>query len=484
LKRSLIPLLAFVILAVGSSHSTGKAVAAERDLESLLAEFKEYSGAELVFRREELPEGRYHDVLKPLPDSKKAMAATICLEEVRMYPPGYFGEVGLKSVGVFAACASKLTTDRSRPFDKGLGGYRYFGVYNGSDAIAAAFYSDGQLALTFHHEIFHHVDSTVDGETESWQLSSDDAFYQYAISGIKPYTAPPIASDDLAALRDRCYGFTLEDAVSDYAAKNSREDQAETARHLMSMLSNSLAQAIEKPELAGSQRILHILREYERSVPDGPDFDWFVDVALQRARCDARPETVDQLLTRLRRYADGGSSGYAGVANDPPGARAALRAVIRVKPDIITGQQATELVQLATEISGALLRQRIRPDSSQQRFDIWGHEDSHGVNRTLRRDVARFASDAKRLHLIATIHQQDSDWSADPLPRAQLNRLRLIARYYVYIKSYWSMTPGTQEVFESTRRTILDTLADAESVLTEELQSTDLLELARQIPEA
>ena len=120
-------------------------------MERLLRKFKEYSGAELVFHREDLPEGRYHDVLKPLSDSRKAIAAAICVEEASMY--------------------------------------------------------------------------------------------------------------------------TLQDAVSDYAAKNSREDQAETARHLMSMLPNSLVQTIDQPELAGSQRILHVLKEYEQAVPNGPGVD-------------------------------------------------------------------------------------------------------------------------------------------------------------------------------------------------------------------
>ena len=76
--------------------------------------------------------------------------------------------------------------------------------------------------------------------------------------------------------------FTLIDAVSQYAEKNSREDQAETARHLMTWLPNSLVQAVEQPELAGSQRIIHVIQEFERSVPDGPGFQWFVDVALRR----------------------------------------------------------------------------------------------------------------------------------------------------------------------------------------------------------
>ena len=112
MHRSALRLLAWVVLAAGSLPSASQIVAAERDLETLLREFREYSGAELVFRREELPAGRYHDVLQPLSESRKAMAATICVDEARMYPRGYFGEVGLKVVGVFAACASKLTTDR------------------------------------------------------------------------------------------------------------------------------------------------------------------------------------------------------------------------------------------------------------------------------------------------------------------------------------------------------------------------------------
>ena len=212
MKRSFL-LMVFAVLANGQVRFAEQAVAAEPNMKTLLRKFKEYSGAELVFHREDLPEGRYHDVLKPLDDSRRAIAAAICVEEARMYPPGFFGEVGLKTVGLFAACASKTTSDRSRPYDNQLGGYRYFGVYNGTDAVAAAFYTEGQLSLTFHHEIFHHVDSTVDGETASWQLSSDDSFYQSAISGLRPYTAPPIAGDDLAALRDRCIGYTLRDAV-------------------------------------------------------------------------------------------------------------------------------------------------------------------------------------------------------------------------------------------------------------------------------
>lgn len=472
-----------VWLTVGQARSAGDGSAQEPDLADLQQRFRDYSGAELVFHRDDLPAGRYHDVLKPLEESKKITAAAICLEEAKMYPPGYFGEVGLKAVGVFEACASKTTTDRSRPYDAQLGGYRYFGIYNGADAVAAAFYSDGQLSLTFHHEVFHHVDSAVHGEIGSWNLSTDDAFYHAAISGVRPYSAPQIAGDDLDKLRNRCIGFMLKDAVSEYAAKNSREDQAETARHLMSMLPNSLVQAIEQPELPGSQRILHVLREYEQSVPDGPGFDWFVDVALQRADQEVTPPSPEELLTRLRRYAENGDRGSANVANDPRGARAALKAAVRLQPESITSHQANELVQLATQITETLLQQRIRPDSSQSRFDVWGKEDADGVNRTLRHDVAQFGNDAKRLHLITTIHRREPDRSHDLMNHAQLDNLRLIARYYLFIKSNWSMTPGTTKVFHSARQAVLESLITADPVLVQELQAMDFADLAEALPE-
>lgn len=481
MKRSLLLLISLIVICVPRQSMPAQSLADDPHLGTLLQQFKTYSGAELVFQRDDLPEGRYHDVLKPLGVDEKRRAAEICVAEARMYPPNYFREVGLETVGVFAACASLTTTDRSRPFDRQLGGYRYFGVYNGTNAIAAAMYSEGQLALTFHHEIFHHVDSTVDGITESWQLSSDDAVYQGAISGLNPYTAQPIAGGDLEALRDRCAGFTLKDTVSEYAAKNSREDQAETARHVMSMLPDSLVQAIENPSLAGSQRILHVLSEYERSVPDGPGFDWFVDVALGRAIHDRPPEIIDALIAQLRSYATAGSSGFAGVDGNVRGARAALKAIVRINPAEVTDDQAAELVRLATRITGAILRQRIRPDNATRRFDVWGQEDADGVNHTLRHDLVQFEKDAKRLNLIASIHQRESRASADDVTCAQLKNLRLIARYFVFIRSNWSVTPGTRRVFDSTRSALLASLPALDTNVTAKLQSRELPELAWRI---
>ena len=375
--------------------------------------------------------------------------------------------MGLKVVGVFAACVSK-TGDGFRDYEKQLGGYRYYGIYNRVDAVAAAYYSDGQLPLTFHHEIFHHIDATQQGQTASWQLSSDDVFFRAAVSGRKRYPAPTVAADDLAALRDLGRGNTLRGAVSDYAAKNAREDQAETARHLMSALPDSLLQAIEQPNLAGSQRILHILREYEQSVPNGPDFDWFVDVALQRA-----PYSADQLLARLQRYA----TGVDGVRDDPSGARKTIGAIARLDVAAISPQQRAELVRLASDVTEALLCQRIQPNANHTRFVIWGQEDANGVNRTLRNDVQQFSTDAARLARVATIDKRQSDL----LARTQLKNLRLIARYYFFIAAHWSLTPGTQQVFESARQTISGSLPAVQAALTEALREAELLELGWRI---
>jgi hypothetical protein len=449
------------------------ATAAEPDLGALCRQFEQYSGAEIVFDRADLPSGRYYDVLEPLSASMKAEAAAVCLGEARKYPPGYFGEVGLKAVGVFAACVSK-TGDRFRAYDNRLKGYRYFGIYNGIDAVAAAYYDNPQLPMTFHHEIFHHVDSTHRGTTESWQLSSDDAVFKAALSGLEPHAAPAIAADDLAALRGRCKGYLLRDAVSPYAARNSREDQAETARHLMLNLPDALVQAIEQPELPGSQRILHVLGEYEQSVLDGPGFDWFVDVALQRT-----PAAVDPLLARLKAYAHGGGPGFGGVADDPGGARTTLQAIGRLDAAEIPAQKAAEVVRLASKVTQTLLTERIRPDRQQQRFAVWGPEDAAGVNWTLRKDVKQFGTDAVRLKRIAAFDKRQSDL----LARTQMKNLRLITRYYAYLASNWSITPGTRQVFESARDTLSGSLPTAQASLTKSLQATELRELAWRIAE-
>ena len=223
---------------------------ADQHVASLVAEFEQHSGARLVFVRDQLPQGDYYEVLKPLDEARQAAAATICLREASKYPRGFLAASGFKAVGVFAACVSR-TGDGFRPYNETERGYFYFGIYNGEDGVAVSFYNEAQLPLTFHHEIFHHVDSTHRGVTESWwMISHDDNAFRAAVAGEHRYPAPTISESDLRTLRQRSSGSVLRNTVSDYAAKNPREDQAETARYLMSHLPDALLQAVERPRLA------------------------------------------------------------------------------------------------------------------------------------------------------------------------------------------------------------------------------------------
>jgi hypothetical protein len=243
--------------------------------------FAEYSGARLVFTVKDLPEGSYHDVMPSLDEKARLRAAQIALREVRKLPPRYLERMGLKAVGIFAACVSNQG-DGFRPYDEELKGYRFFGIYNGKNALAAAYYSDAQLPATLHHEIFHHVDATLRGETKFTARFVRDERFQAALSGEEPYRSLRIVDTDLAALKKLSTGRVLERAVSKYADKSVGEDKAETARYLMTALPDALVQMATRSKLAGSQRLLHVLHRYGQAVPDGPGVEWFVAVALGR----------------------------------------------------------------------------------------------------------------------------------------------------------------------------------------------------------
>ncbi len=244
--------------------------------------FGQYCGARLVFAVKDLPEGAYHDVMPPLDEKAQLRAARIALREVRKLPPRYLEKMGLQAVGIFAACVSNQG-DGFRPYDEQLQGYRYFGIYNGKNALAAAYYTDAQLPLTLHHEIFHHVDATRRGETKHTANFVRDDRLKAALSGEEPYRALRITAADLTALKKLAKGYVLERAVSKYAEKNIGEDKAETARYVMTTLPDALVQMATRPDLAGSQRMLHILSKYQQAIADGPGVDWFVSVALGRA---------------------------------------------------------------------------------------------------------------------------------------------------------------------------------------------------------
>ncbi len=151
-------LIAFLALGlIAQCHSARADEDARTELDLLLAEFREYSGVKLVFQAGELPAGEYYDIMPELQDSERLAAAKIACREVQKYPPQYLGALKLKAIGIFRACVSR-SNDGFHPYDKALAGYRYFGLYNQRDAVVAAYYSDDQLPLTLHHEIFHHID--------------------------------------------------------------------------------------------------------------------------------------------------------------------------------------------------------------------------------------------------------------------------------------------------------------------------------------
>lgn len=254
----------------------------KESLPQLEKAFTDYSGSRLIFVMKDLPEGTYHDRMPSLNDDGRLRAARIALREVRKLPPGYLEKMGLKAVGIFAACISNQG-DGFRPYDEPLKGYRYFGIYNGKNALAAAFYSDTQLPGTLHHEIFHHVDATLHGQTRFTINFVRDERFQAVVSGIERYPALRLVEADLVDLRKLCKGRVLEKTVCNYADKSVGEDKAETARYLMTWLPDALVQMATRPDLAGSQRLLHVLHKYGQAIPNGPDASWFVSVALGRS---------------------------------------------------------------------------------------------------------------------------------------------------------------------------------------------------------
>jgi hypothetical protein len=255
----------------------------KESLPQLEKAFTDYSGAYLIFASKDMPEGVYHDRMPPLNDDGRLRAARIALREIRKLPPRYLEKMGLKAIGIFASCASNQG-DGFRPYDEQLKGYRYFGIYNGKNALAAAYYTDTQLLATLHHEIFHHVDATLHGQTKFTVNFVRDERFQAAVSGAERYPALHLVESDLAALRKLGKGQVLENAVSSYAEKSVGEDKAETARYLMTSLPDALVQMATRSELSGSQRMLHVMHKYGQAIPEGPEGAWFVTIALGRTR--------------------------------------------------------------------------------------------------------------------------------------------------------------------------------------------------------
>lgn len=419
--------LALVTLLATLSLPTGDARADDKHkLATLQAAFKAYSGAELVFRKAGLPSGHYYDRMPELSGRQQVSAARIALREIEKYPRGYLGAMGLSKVGIFDALVANKG-DGFRPYNQQWGGYLYYGVWNGADAVVAAYYTDGQLPLTLHHEVFHHVDGTRHGTTDYGRyFRADDAQFAKAIAGKRRYRAPAIDARDLSRLHKRADGAALRTTVSGYAAKGAGEDQAETARHLMTNLADALIQVVEHPEYEGSQRILHVLKQYARAVPDGPGIDFFVDVALERA-----------------------------------GAR---------------GQDERDL-RRAIDTQHAHVWRILQPTRNDTVFAIRGGEDKNGINWTLRADIDQIGRGATAL----ARHAAKVSGSDAILGRALMKNLRIVARFHGYIDARWHVTKGTQATFDRARARIIAALPKRAHALAERLSSADYPTLANHI---
>ena len=388
--------LASLLLAAGlAAHVTDAAAADARDPDELTAlrrEFAARTGAELVFARGDLPDGRWYDKMPVLDRAGQVAAARILVEQAGRYPAGWLGRLGLRRFGVFAALVAERG-DGFRPYDEDHGGYLYYGLWNGADAIAASYYTDGQLPLTFHHEVYHHID----GHDGRESFTEDDGRFAAAITGKAPYPALAIPAADLAALAARA-GSPLTGPVSEYAAKSAGEDQAETARWLQANLATGLWQAAARPDLSGSQRILHVMAEYAAAGTGGPDVAWLIAIALGRDPEQAR-----------------GAHGFA----------------------------------LHAEADYRALTARIAP-RGEPGFVVYGAESTGGGNPVLRADIARFGEVAVRLAAVATAAKTPAREQA----AAGARLLGLLDRYQAFIAARWSVSPGTLGVFSAARATI------------------------------
>ncbi len=188
----------FVVLAaLGGAAALTCWLSAEPadELSRLLAAFEDYSGTKLVFERNQLPSGDYHEKMAPLSAEERVDAARIALREVHKYPRRYPGALGLTTVGIFESCVS-TRADGFRDYDEELKGYRYYGIYNRPCAIAAAYYTDRQLPLTLHHEIFHHVEHVAGRLNQGWPNDR----WTNALSGDDAYAALQLTAADLNEL--------------------------------------------------------------------------------------------------------------------------------------------------------------------------------------------------------------------------------------------------------------------------------------------
>lgn len=291
-----------------------------------IAAFEAWTGARLVFTRAQTPDEVLYATTPELSEGRKRRAAELLYAHALHYPRETFARIGLRTVSVFAGCGDP-EGDGFRPWVEALGGYRYFGRWHERGAVAACYYDDVQLPLTFHHEVFHHIDATVTGRTRYRYFIDDDEAFADAVAGRARRPGLALDRATLDALAEVTTGEVLEEAVGQYAQKSAGEDQAEAARWLQTHLADGLVQAALRPELAGSQRILHLLAEYEQAWPT-MTVSWFVTVAL-RAGGEAQKKPPEPPDTDLHARRDNPYLAKVDAELTDPTVRRAIR---RVQP--------------------------------------------------------------------------------------------------------------------------------------------------------
>jgi S1-C subfamily serine protease len=380
--------------------------------------FHERTGAQIVFSRKELSEGTYYDSLPPLSLERQVRAAEIAVREAQKYPSGLLAKLGLKTFGIFEACIAQ-TNDGFHEYDPRYGGYRWYGLYNFSHGAVGAYYSDAQLPLTIHHEIFHAIDAHHRGERGMQHYESDNIRFSQAVQGGKNYPALSLAPVTLDALKKVSRGFVLQDAVSAYTTKSPDEDQAEAARHFMMNIADSLIQAAERPQLPGSQRILHILDQYRTCVDSGPDASWFAAVALGLTQSTA-------LTPKTPKPSSGTNLSAALDSSESLDPNAAMKSLLAT----ITNEKRAFIIR------GAAV-------------------DDYQPNLTLQGDIRSFATQAK--HLVGIQEKTKGRYRAEDDVREILG---LLEAYEGFINLNYKVSRETRKIFQETRQEVLNILPE------------------------
>lgn len=249
----------------------------------LQAQIEAQSGAKVVYSIKELPEDDYFGLIGKLTEAKRLQGLSILAKEVAKYPKGYLKSVGVGYIGLVGEC--KITKKQGFFPDGGEEGERYDGLWANNQTILLCLNDPADLAGTWHHEVFHAVDSTKKGDVDSDKhMETDNAAFKQAVALKKPYPAIKLSESELAELKKLTKRKVLRNRVSEYAASSEDEDQAETALYIFQHLPDSLIQMATQPNIGGTQRMLHVLAEYEQASKIPFNASWLLSLALAEAR--------------------------------------------------------------------------------------------------------------------------------------------------------------------------------------------------------